>query len=108
VEPFEWLILGTGFAVGMVFGPRRKSVVRSTAKRYLALEERTRSAAANFREGFRDAVAEAHYEHKRDAALRNGNGSRPTRAGAQHTEGGAGQAPGSRTATAEKQVISIG
>jgi len=63
MEPFEWLLLGVGVAIGSIFsGSRGKSVVRSAAKGYLVVEEKTREWTANMREDFRDAVEEARYE----------------------------------------------
>lgn len=59
-----------GFAVGAMTGTRGKGVVKSMAKAYLAMEEKTRQMTANLREDMRDAVEEARYEREQEAALR--------------------------------------
>ncbi len=73
MEPFEWLILGIGFAVGTMLGAGSKPLVKTAAKGYLTVEEKARQArdrarrvSEEAREEFRDAIAEARYE--RDGA----------------------------------------
>ena len=71
MEPFEWLLLGVGVAVGsLLSGGRSKGVMRSAAKGYLLVEEKTREWTANMREDFRDAVEEARYERDLEMGLR--------------------------------------
>jgi len=62
MEPFEWLVLGFGLVVGGLFGANSKGIVRTAAKGYLTLEEKTRQWTMNIREDFHDAVEEARYE----------------------------------------------
>jgi|SwirhisoilCB3_FD_contig_101_358892_length_728_multi_1_in_0_out_0_1 hypothetical protein len=69
MEPFEWLVLGIGFAIGGLVGSRGKGLVRSAAKGYLVVEEKTREWTANMREDMRDAIEEARYEREQEAAL---------------------------------------
>jgi len=77
MEPFEWLVLGVGFALGALAGSRGKTVMRSTAKGYLTLTEKSREWTANMREDFRDAVEEARYEHEHEAELEHDAGPYP-------------------------------
>jgi hypothetical protein len=105
MEPFEWLVLGIGVAIGALFGARGKTVVRSTAKGFMALEEKTRELTANVREDFRDAVEEARYEHRREAVLDNGAELRPAIAEAPQgapTRRRAAQPGSSRSTTGER------
>lgn len=62
MEPFEWLVLGVGLVAGGLFGVNSKGIMRSAAKGYLTIEEKTRAWSANVREDLRDAVEEARYE----------------------------------------------
>jgi len=73
MEPFEWLMLGVGLAVGSLLGSQGKGLVRSAAKGYMSLEEKTRMWTANMREDFRDAVEEARYQ--REEELSHGGAS---------------------------------
>ncbi len=59
-----------GIAIGAVTGAKGKSVVKSMAKAYLAVEEKTKGMMADMREGMRDVVEEARYEREQEAALR--------------------------------------
>ena len=70
MEPFEWLVLGIGLAVGSLFGSRGKGLVRSAAKGYLTVEEKAKQMTANMREDFQDAVEEARYERDQEIAMR--------------------------------------
>jgi predicted phage gp36 major capsid-like protein len=69
MEPFEWLMLGVGLAIGSLFGARGKDMVRSAAKGYLVVEEKTKEWTAGMREDFRDAVEEARYEREQEINL---------------------------------------
>jgi len=62
----ELLIIG--LAVGGILGAKGKTVVKSAAKGYLALSERTKGWGANVRQDFQDAVEEARYEHEQELA----------------------------------------
>ena len=64
MEPFEWLLLGAGLAVGAMFGANSKSVMRTAARGYLTLGEKTREWAGNMREDFQDALEEARYDRE--------------------------------------------
>ena len=64
MEPFEWLLLGAGLAIGSLFGAKSKGVMKTAAKGYLTVEERTRNWSANMREDFRDALEEARFERE--------------------------------------------
>lgn len=70
MEPFEWLILGIGLAVGSLVGSRGKGLVRTAAKGYLTVEEKAKQMTANMREDFRDAVEEARYERDQEIEMR--------------------------------------
>lgn len=68
MEPFEWLLLLGGVAIGGLLGANGKGVMRNAARGYLTLEEKAKSLSANMREDFRDAVEEARYERTDDEA----------------------------------------
>src|SRR5579872_7387127 len=70
MEPFEWLLLGVGLVVGSLLGSRGKDVVRSTAKGYMSVSEKTTQLVANAREDLRDAIEEARYEHENETKSR--------------------------------------
>jgi hypothetical protein len=70
MEPFEWLLLLGGLAVGSLIGSQGKGLLRSAARGYLAVEEKTKQLTANMREDFHDALEEARYERDHDAMLR--------------------------------------
>ncbi len=96
MEPFEWLLLGAGLAVGALLGSNSKSVMRTAARGYLVVDEKAREWAGNMREDFQDAIEEARYEREeaddeasleeeprrtRGAARRITSGSRSRRGG---------------------------
>jgi len=89
MEPFEWALLGIGLAVGGIFGANSKTIMRSTARAYLAVGEKSREWTSNVREDFHDAVEEARYErdeseyesdHEEDPKEADGNSHTPVRA----------------------------
>jgi hypothetical protein len=111
MEPFEWLLLGVGLAVGSLLGSQGKGLVRSAAKGYLTVEEKTRMWTANMREDFHDAVEEARYE--RDEEMTHGAAAsdaalaaEPARASNGRKRGsgtrGGGAASGTRSRTTRK------
>src|SRR5438067_1765793 len=106
MEPFEWLLLGVGVAIGSLFGTQGKGLLRSAAKGYLVVEEKTKEWSANMREDFRDAVEEARYEHEQGTVGRNDaeyqtmleeDGRRRGRGGAQTTKSNTTRARGGQT-----------
>ncbi len=58
-------LLGVG--VGAVAGTRGKDLLKSAAKGYLALEEKTKALTADMREDVRDAIEEARYDEQETA-----------------------------------------
>jgi hypothetical protein len=64
MEPFEWLVLGIGLAIGGVMGANGKGVMRSAARGYLVVGEKTREWTGNMREDFQDAIEEARYDRE--------------------------------------------
>lgn len=64
MEPFEWLVLGVGVAIGGLIGANSKGVMRSAARGYLAVGEKTREWTGNMREDFQDALEEARYDRE--------------------------------------------
>jgi hypothetical protein len=66
----EIFILGlaVGAAGSLVTGTKTgKKLIKSSAKGWMAMTERTKGMTANLREDFRDAVEEARYEREREA-----------------------------------------
>ncbi len=59
-------LLGVG--VGAVAGTKGKDLLKSAAKGYLALEEKTKALTADMREDVRDAIEEARYEREQETA----------------------------------------
>lgn len=57
-----------GMAVGGLLGVKGKGIVKSAAKGYFTLMDRSREVGKNLREDFRDAVEEAKYEHEQQVA----------------------------------------
>ena len=119
MEPFEWLVLGTGLLIGGLFGANSKDLMRKAARGYLAMEDRTREWSANLREDFRDALEEARYE-RAQAELEGGNAdetfleegfeqapaaprARVSRNSAGSTPRGASTKAGSRSRTASRK-----
>lgn len=64
MEPFEWMVLGIGLAVGGLMGANSKGVMRTAARGYLAVGEKTREWTGNMREDFEDALEEARFERE--------------------------------------------
>src|SRR5947209_18902089 len=64
MEPFEWMLLGIGLAVGGMVRAIGKGVMRTAARGYLAVGEKTREWTGNMREDFEDALEEARYERE--------------------------------------------
>ena len=67
MEPFEWLLLAAGLAVGSVLGAKSNSVKKSAARGYLVVEEKARDLSSGVRK-VRSRIDEAR-GHK---AGRNG------------------------------------
>ena len=64
MEPFEWLLLGAGLAIGGLLGANSKGVMRTAARGYLTVGEKTREWSGNMREDFQDAIEEARYDRE--------------------------------------------
>jgi hypothetical protein len=62
MEPFEWLLLGAGLAIGSLIGANSKGVMRNAARGYLIAGEKAREWSGNMREDFQDALEEARYD----------------------------------------------
>jgi hypothetical protein len=64
MEPFEWMLLGIGLAVGGILGANNKKVMRTAARGYMIVGEKTREWTGNMREDFQDALEEARYDRE--------------------------------------------
>src|SRR5437016_6332568 len=64
MEPFEWMLLGIGLAVGGLLGANNKKVMRTAARSYMIVGEKTREWTANMREDLQDAMEEARYDRE--------------------------------------------
>jgi hypothetical protein len=78
------------FVLGLVFGvgaAKRKAVTKAVAKGYMAVTDRTKSAASALREDMRDAIEEARYEREvNDEAQEGDAGAQDVEAVALHEE----------------------
>ena len=112
MEPFEWLLLGVGLAVGSLLGSQGKGLMRTAAKGYYTLEEKTKMWTANMREDFHDAVEEARYERDEEMAHQAvGSGAEreePARASNGRKRGGGTRGGGAAGATRSRAARGTG
>jgi len=110
MEPFEWLLLGVGLAVGSLLGSQGKGLMRTAAKGYYTLEEKTKMWTANMREDFRDAVEEARYERDEDTAHGGAitHGDEPARASNGRKRGGGTRGGGAASGTRSRTTRASG
>lgn len=64
-----------GLAAGVVVSARGKSMIKTMAKGYMAMEDMTKELTADVRENIRDAVEEARHERKQGAGAQEQEGS---------------------------------
>ncbi|HEV2471060.1 MAG TPA: hypothetical protein VGS41_00225 [Chthonomonadales bacterium] len=62
MEPLEWAIFGLVFLAGSIVGANGKEIMRTAAKGFMLVEDKTRHLSANMREDFHDAVEEARFD----------------------------------------------
>jgi len=81
MEPFEWLLLAAGLAVGGVLGAQSSRVKKSAARGYLVVEEKARDLSAGAQKvRSRIDAARSHKAERNGAAT--SEESAPRKAGA--------------------------